>query len=95
MKPTGYLVMESCEDYEQALCLRTNAEYPPGGILDWTDSNAIAMFASREDARKAMDRTEHYRLAFGRTNLPEKKLCRIAPICAVTPNLMLDTETGV
>lgn len=89
MKATGYLVMESCEDYEQALGLRDGDGLPPGGILDWADSknDARAMFDSRAAARSAIERTEHYRLAYSRTDLPEKKLCRVVPICAVTPNV--------
>ena len=85
MKATGYLVMEFCEYYEQALALVTDTTLPPGGILDWTNAGPVAMFASRSDARGAIDRTEHYRLAYGRYNLPEKKLCRVVPIAAV-PN---------
>lgn len=83
MKPIGYIVMESCEDYEQALVLRTGAALPPGGILDWSDrrpQEARAMFGTREEARAAINRTEHYRLAFGLTNLPEKKFCSVAPV---------------
>lgn len=86
MKPIGYIVMESCEDYEQALTLRTGKDLPPGGILDWADDrnkDARAMFATRADARAAITRTEHYSLAYGRKNLPEKKFCRVAPVCAV------------
>lgn len=83
MKATGYLVMEFCEDYEQALGLMTGSALPEDGVLNWT-SGMVAMFASRIDARKAIDRTEHYRLAFD-ANLPEKKLCRVVPIAAV-PN---------
>jgi len=83
MKPIGYIVMESCEDYEQALILRTGNELPPGGILDWADDRrrtARAMFASRADAVAAINRTEHYRLAFGDSGLPEKKFCSVAPV---------------
>jgi len=83
MKATGYLVMEFCEDYEQALALRTGGALPPGGILDWTSIGPVAMFTNRADARGAIDRTEHYRLAYGRTDIPEKKLCRVVPIMAV------------
>jgi hypothetical protein len=84
MKPTGYLVMESCEDYEQALCLRSGNGLPDGGILDWDETNrGRAVFYTRQQARAAIDRTEHYRLAFGRTDLPEKKFCGIAPVLAV------------
>ncbi len=80
MKPTGYLVMESCEDYEQALRLLTGSVLPPGGILEWADDRqARTIFATRADARAAIDRTEHYRLAYGATNLPEKRFCKIVP----------------
>jgi hypothetical protein len=95
MKATGYLVMESCEEYEQALGLRTGADLPPGGILDWADrkNGARAMFGSHKEARSAIQRTEHYRLAYGRTDLPEKKLCRVVPIAAVTPNDLMSGRT--
>lgn len=84
MKPTGFLVMEWCKKYEQPLMLITGDALPPGGILDWGDGNKPrAIFPSREDARKAIDRTEHYRLAFGRPDLPEKKLCKVVPVAAV------------
>lgn len=91
MKPLGYIVMESCEDYEQALVLRTGAALPPGGILDWSDrkpQEARAVFSSRRAARAAIVRTEHYRLAFGRTNLPEQRLC------TVVPAVFIDEETS-
>lgn len=80
MKPTGYLVMESCEDYEQALRIIEGDVLPKGGILAWAknDRAARAVFASREDAKAAIDRTEHYRLAFGH-DYPAKKFCRIVP----------------
>jgi hypothetical protein len=77
--------MEICENYEQALELLTGDALPPGGILDWTSTGPVAMFSSRADARGAIDRTEHYRLAYGSKNMPEKKLCRVVPIAAV-PN---------
>jgi hypothetical protein len=86
MKPTGYLVMESCEDYEQALCLRTGGALPKGEILSWAAKrtrDSRAMFASRADAKAAIKRTEHYRLAFGYTDLPEEKMCSVVPVCAV------------
>jgi hypothetical protein len=84
MKPTGYLVMEKCEDYEQALQLRYGTVLPPGGILDWADSKQPrAIFATRADARAAIERTEHYRLAFGANNLPERKFCEVVPVVAL------------
>lgn len=86
MKPSGYLVVESCEDYEQVLMLSTGKELPDGGILDWANDRmrtARTMFQTRADAVAAINRTEHYRLAFGRKNLPEKKLCSVVPVLAV------------
>lgn len=75
--------MERCEDYEQVLTLRRSAEYPSDGILDWADRrdrDACAVFPNRASARAAITRTEHYRLAFGRTGLPEKKFCVVVPV---------------
>lgn len=87
MKNTGYLVMESCEDYEQALRLIHGEAIPKGGILDWAEKNQPrALFASRADARAAIERTEHYRLAFGNEQLPEKRYCSIAPVGTVEPS---------
>lgn len=78
-----YMVFESCDDYEQALVLLRGGDLPQGGILSWAEkrkNDPRATFATRKDARDAVTRTEHYRLAFGRTDLPEKALCYIAPI---------------
>lgn len=85
----GFVVMESCDDYEQTLVLRTGKGMPPGGILDWADrrdKDARAVFAERKTARAAIDRTEHYRLAYGRTDLPERKLCSVVPVQLVPHN---------
>ena len=84
MKTTGYLVMESCDDYEQALALLVGDKLPPGGVLDWAGAKPVALFSCRYDARRAIDRTEHYRRAYGRTDMPEKKQCRVVPVSAVT-----------
>lgn len=84
-KPIGYFVMESCEQYEQALGVRHDDKTPPGGILDWTDG-AKALFSDKATARAAIERTEHFRLAWGLLagdgQLPEKKFCRIVPVIA-------------
>lgn len=77
-KHAGYVVVEHCDDYEQILGLVIADGYPPGGVLDWT-KGPRAMFPSRAEARAAIVRTDHYRLAFG-ARLPERKLCRIDPI---------------
>lgn len=75
----GYLVMESCEDHEQALSIITGGDLPPGGILDWPNGPR-AVFATRGEAVAAINRTEHYRIAFGDTNMPEKKYCHPVPL---------------
>jgi hypothetical protein len=76
--------MESCEAYEQALCLLRGDGYPDDGILNWDEKNGgRAVFYTRQQARAAIDRTEHYRLAFGRTDLPEKRFCHIVPVVSV------------
>lgn len=81
MKTNGYIVMESCEDYEQGLTLRTGGTIPPAGILDWCDKGeARVIFADRKSARDAITRTEHYRLAWGRTDLPERQHCKVEPV---------------
>lgn len=85
----GFVVVESCEDYEQTLVLREGKELPPGGILDWADHrsrDARAVFGAKSDARAAIERTEHYRLAYGRSDLPERKLCSVVPVQLVTAN---------
>lgn len=88
MKTIGFVVLEACEDYEQVLVLREGKALPRGGILDWADvrsKSPRAMFRTRAEARAAIIRTEHYRLAFGLTNLPEKQFCSVAPIAATQP----------
>lgn len=88
MKPTGFIVIEQCEDWEQVLALIQGKNLPPGGILDWPLVEPVKMrsvFASKSDARAAVERTEHYRLAYGRKDLPEKCLCRLVGVCDVPP----------
>ena len=85
----GFVVVESCEDYEQTLVLRQGKKLPPGGILDWADRrdrDERAVFSEKAAAKAAIERTEHYRLAYGRTDLPEKKLCGVVPVQLVTAN---------
>lgn len=84
-KPIGYLVVEWCEEYEKVLGLRINDKTPQGGVLDWT-SGAVVMFPTKPHAVAVINRTEHYRLAFGLDSglgaLPEKKLCKIVAVTA-------------
>lgn len=82
-KPIGYFVTESCGDYEQVLGMRHDDTTPPLGVLDWTHGPR-ALFRNRTDARSAIERTEHFRLAWnfsaGSSGLPEKKFCKIIPV---------------
>ncbi len=73
----GCLVMESSEDFEQGLTLREDSGLPPGGILDW-HSHSVFLFPSHLEARAAIERTEHYRLAYraGGGPYPEKNIAR-------------------
>lgn len=82
MKPSGFIVVEKCEEYEQPLGLKLGAGTPPGGVLEWTNG-ARAVFASRAAAKAAIDRNEHFRLAFGDSDRPEKKFCQIVPVIQV------------
>lgn len=78
-KQIGFLVVEYAEEFEQPLGLSLGEGLPQGGVLVWTDG-ARCVFSSRAEARRAIERTDHYRLAFGDTNLPEKKYCKIYPL---------------
>lgn len=83
MKVLGFLVMEFCEDFSQVLVLRAKPGFPPGGLLDWDSGNkdARALFPTRQAARAAIDRTEHYRLAFAEpSKWPEKRFCTVVPV---------------
>ena len=80
-EPWAFVVIEQCEDYEQILALDVSESLPAGGILTWASGSLNRVFfPTRKTARAAIDRTEHYRLAFRRTDLPEKALCRIEVI---------------
>lgn len=74
-KTLGYFVTESCEDFEQCLGLDTSDGMPPGGVLTWSD--VVVLFPTRSAARRAISRTEHYRLAFNDAKLPEKRFCSV------------------
>lgn len=78
-KIIGYIVMESCEDYELGLCLVVGDALPEGGVLDWRDKQPVTLFDKYSAAMAAINRTEHYRLAFA-SQRPEKKFCKPVPI---------------
>lgn len=80
MKPTGFIVFDYEEDWEQALALDKSEGTPPGGVLDWLKKGqAASVFPDRQSAKTAIKRTEHYRLAFA-SNHPEAKCCKIVPV---------------
>lgn len=78
MKMSGYIVMESSEDFEQGLAIEFGQHLPNGGVLAWRDKGPCTIFPDRATAQKAINRTEHYRIAFGHTS-PEKRFCKIVP----------------
>lgn len=86
---TGYIVFERGQDYEQALHVKQDdRKFPPGGVLDWCTSGRTpaTLFFTHQDARAAINRTEHYCKAFGvpqdgsTDSLPAKKDCYIKPV---------------
>lgn len=77
----GYVVLECADEFEQVLALDQAPAFPKHGILTWaTDKLKRAVFETRPLARAAIERTEHYRLAFDRTDLPARAYCRIEPV---------------
>lgn len=77
----GFVVIESCDDYEQILGLEKGDGLPDGGVLTWADSNSpMVAFPTRAEARAAINRTHHYVMAFNSLDAPEKKFCKVAPI---------------
>ena len=77
----GFIVVETCEDFEQPLRLCTGDDLPKAGLLNWMDEprHRAFLFRSRAEARSAILRTDHYRLAFG-TEYPKKQDCRIVMV---------------
>jgi hypothetical protein len=84
LRPIGFIVVESCDDYEQILSLEFGDELPAGGILVWPEKGFHrVIFRTKSAAREAIKRTEHYRLAFGLDGVPEAKLCSIHTIAEI------------
>lgn len=84
LNPSGFLVLEYADNYEQVLALDVGKDKPPGGVLTWANAKHIrCFFPTRKSAREAITRTEHYRKAFGLTTPPEAKHCRIEFVAAV------------
>lgn len=81
MRTLGYVVLECADEFEQVLALDHAPAFPRHGILIWADSKRKrAVFETRAQARAAVERTEHYRLAFDRADLPARAYCRIEPV---------------
>lgn len=73
----GFVVVDAAEDWEQVLALETGEGLPEMGILDWrADRSRAFVFKTRQDAKAAIARTDHYRQAFS-TQHPNKQNCRI------------------
>ncbi len=84
LNPSGFLVLEASEDYEQVLALDVGKDKPPGGVLTWAAGKHMrCFFPTRKSAREAIARTEHYRKAFGLATPPEAKHCRVELVAAV------------
>lgn len=85
-KIAGYVVMDTSDDgmIEQGLVLDGYEGYPPGGLLDWRSEVSkgarIAIFATRSEAREAIERTHHYAKAWGHKGYPDRKFCKIVPV---------------
>lgn len=74
----GYVVVESCEHYEQFLCLAIEGGLPDGGLLTWRGEGYVYhIFPNRKEARAAIDRTHYYAKAYNIDSMPEKKYCKI------------------
>jgi hypothetical protein len=76
----GFIVVETCEDYEMVLCIEKSDDdkLPLDGILAWPNEGYNrTVFSDRKSARDAINRTHYYAKAFGYTNMPEKKYCKI------------------
>ena len=66
-KRIGMIAMDMGPDgLGQLMTLRTGSEHPRGGIIDWCDDNEPAfVFPDRQEAKAAIERTYHYKRAFG------------------------------
>lgn len=84
MKTRGalrFMVFESCDDFEQGLTIRFGENMPALGVLDWRGKDdPCATFKTRDEAKKAIRRTELYRLAMGDDQRPEAKFCKVVPV---------------
>lgn len=78
-KTIGYVVVESCEEYEQWLALDSSDElFPVEGVLTWpTTQVPPVVFETRREARAAIERTHHFVKAFGVEGFPERRDCTV------------------
>ena len=82
-KVVGYIVVEESSDYEQVLQLQRGQWYPEAGVLGWMadKKDRAAMFETRTEARRAIQRTGEYAKASDALDLyPVAHLCRIVPV---------------
>lgn len=87
IEPWGFVVIEAGGDYEQILSIDVGEDKPTGGVLCWAGNSRTprVFFPTRKMAREAINRTEHYRRAFGDTRMPMREFCRVEMIAAVQP----------
>ncbi len=77
----GFIVFESCEEWEQPLRLRFGPGLPVRGILDWHGGEPITVFPDRKTAREAIARTEWYARATEKPDMfPRRAICTVRPI---------------
>lgn len=81
MKYAGYIVVESCEEWELPLGIVKGAALPDGGLLTW--DKPVALFPDRRSAQQAIRRTDHYRLAFDSGMYPQRAWCRVVPVTQI------------
>lgn len=77
-----YMVFDTSDDgmIEQALSIRHGGGLPPGGVLSWRGDGPATLFDGYKQARAAINRSEHYRLAYGDGKIPEKQFCLIVGV---------------
>lgn len=85
-KVIGFLVVDACEDWEQALTLEVTPAQVT--VLDWPvhPLESPALFPSRALARAAIRRTGAWRVLIGKPDMwPDPKSCVIRAVRGVAP----------
>lgn len=77
----GYIVVDSCEEWEQPLTLEFGSDKPKEGVLAWRakSSDPAHVFELRAEARQALTRTDHWGAAF-KVQVPKNDNCKIIPL---------------